>query len=101
MLRAPACPEPFAVVFDDLAGGLRAFGELVAAAYGVQHAGRIEEAIDRTDDAVAETRAVLSELMTLDVDSRATNQWMLRGSVLSAVDQVLHQLDLDQVGAGG
>ncbi len=86
---------PFAVVLDDLANGLRAFGDVVSAEYGV--AGKVyraDEAMARTLDAVRETRAVLAELMTLEVDPRErSNVWMLQGSMLAAVDQVLRQLD--------
>ena len=86
---------PFAVVLDDLASGLRAFGDVVNAEYGV--AGKVyraDEAMTRTLDSVRETRAVLAELMTLEVEPRErSNVWMLQGSMLAAVDQVLRQLD--------
>ncbi len=92
-------PRAFAVVFDDLANGLRAFGDLVGAEYGAHQADRVDEATARTVDAVQETRAVLSELMVLEVDPRQdANLWMLQGSVLAAVDQVLNQLDLTRTG---
>ena len=91
----PVLGGPFAVVLDDLANGLRAFGDAVNAEYGV--AGKVyraDEAMARTLEAVRETRAVLAELMTLDVDPRAhANVWMLQGSMLAAADQVLQQLD--------
>lgn len=87
-------PRAFAVVFDDLANGLRAFGDLVSAQFGpkVDH---VDEAMTLTRSAVEETRAVLAELMTLEVDPRGhPDLWMLQGSVLAAVGQLLHQLDL-------
>ncbi|SDP19168.1 Aromatic acid exporter family member 1 [Nakamurella panacisegetis] len=87
-------PGAFAVVFDDLANGLRAYGDLISAQYGTDKADRVEEAMSRTRSAVEETRAVLSELMTLQVDPTGRPElWMLQGSVLTAVDQLLHQLE--------
>ncbi|MDQ2738239.1 MAG: hypothetical protein M3Y35_06420 [Actinomycetota bacterium] len=51
----------------------------------------------RTLEAVRETRAVLAELMTLDVDPRErTDLWLLQGSMLAAVDQILRQLDWER-----
>jgi hypothetical protein len=87
----------FAVVLDDLAGGLRAFGALVNAEFGVATDEPADGAMERTLDAVRETRAVLTELMLLDVDARdGSDLWMLQGSVLAAVDQILAQLDLER-----
>ena len=86
---------PFAVVLDDLASGLRAFGDVVSAEYGV--AGKVyraDEAMTRTLESVRETRAVLAELMTLEVNPRERQDlWLLQGSMLAAVDQILRQLD--------
>lgn len=90
-------PRAFAVVFDDLASGLRAFGDLVSAEYGVDMADHADEALARTTMAVGETRAVLTELMILQVDPRGRpDLWMLQGSVLAAVEQVLYQLDIER-----
>jgi hypothetical protein len=45
---------------------------------------------------VRETRAVLTELMLLDVDPREQRElWMLQGSVLAAIDHAISQLDLE------
>ena len=86
----------FAVVLDDLANALRAFGDLINAEYG-HHIEDVDELLTRTLDLVHETRAVLTELILLDVDPRQqTDLWMLQGSVLAAVEQVLQQLDLEQ-----
>lgn len=86
----------FAVVLDDLANGLRAFGDLIVAQYRERDVQRVDEALGRTLDIVRETRAVLTELILLDVDPRRdTDVWMLQGSVLTAVDQVVAQLDLE------
>ena len=84
-------------MLDDLAGGLRAFGALVNAEFGVATDEPADGAMERTLDAVRETRAVLTELMLLDVDARdGSDLWMLQGSVLAAVDQILAQLDLER-----
>ena len=96
---SPAAAElrrAFAVVLGDLAGGLRSFAELVDAEFGPGHADRVAEALDETVEIVREARAVVTELMLIDVDPRTqTDLWMLQGSVLAAVDHVLRQLDLE------
>lgn len=86
----------FAVVLDDLANGLRAFADVITAQFGPSDAARVDEAIARSVDIVRETRAVLTELMTLDVNPRQRSDlWLLQGSVLSAADRVLTNLDLE------
>jgi hypothetical protein len=95
----PAASElrrAFAVALDDLATGLRAFGDLVGAEYDGAEPDRAL-ARERTLDAVREARAVLTELTLLDLDPRQRpDLWMLQGSVLASVDHVLGQLDLDR-----
>ncbi len=84
----------FAVVLDDVADAVRTFGDLVSAQFGGATLDQVEELRRRTADAVSETRAVLTELVLLDVDPRRqTPLWMLQGSVLAAVEQILQQLD--------
>jgi uncharacterized membrane protein YgaE (UPF0421/DUF939 family) len=86
----------FAVVLDDLANGLRAFADVVTAEFGPGDAQRVDNAIARSLDIVREARAVLTELTMLDVDPRQhTSLWLLHGSVLSTVDQILTNLDLE------
>ena len=86
----------FAVVLDDVATGLRAFGDLVEAEYGRVRAGRAEEALQTTLDVVRETRAVLTELTLIEVDPRERNElWLLHGSVLAAIEHVLVQIDVE------
>jgi hypothetical protein len=86
----------FAVVLDDVADALRSFGDLVSAEFGGGNVDRVDELLDRTLDTVRETRAVLTELVLLDVDPRLkTELWMLQGSVLAAVEHILLQLDLE------
>jgi uncharacterized membrane protein YccC len=82
----------FAVVLDDIAGALRAYGDYAGAAD--RRPSEREAALGRTLEAVRETRAVLTELRLLDVDPRARpDLWMLHGSVLAALEHVLAQLD--------
>ncbi|MCU1570794.1 MAG: hypothetical protein JWR33_1535 [Naasia sp.] len=85
-----------AIVLNDVANGLRAFGDLVEAEYGRNRGERAEEAFGRLLEIVRETRAVLTELTLLDVDPREQTQlWMLHGSVLAAIDHLVSQLDLE------
>jgi hypothetical protein len=52
--------------------------------------------MSQTVEIVRESRAVVTELMLIDVDPRnQTDLWMLQGSVLAAVEHVLRQLDLE------
>jgi hypothetical protein len=95
---SPELRRAFAVVLDDVADALRGFGELVSAEFGGGRVDRVDELFARTLDIVRETRAVLTELVLLDVDPRQqTGLWMLQGSVLSAVQEVLLQLDLEHI----
>ena len=92
----PELRRAFAVVLDDVADAVRGFGDLVSAEFGGSNVDRVAELLARTLDVVRETRAVLTELVLLDVDPRdQTGLWMLQGSVLAAVEQVLLQLDLE------
>jgi hypothetical protein len=91
----------FSVVLDDVATGLRAFGDLVRAQYGGGRVDRAEEARAATLEAVHEARAVLTELALLDIDPRQhTDLWMVQGTVLTAVEQILRQLDLEYADQG-
>jgi uncharacterized membrane protein YgaE (UPF0421/DUF939 family) len=91
----------FAVVLDDVATGLRAFGDLVRAQYGGGRVDRADEARAATLEAVREARAVLTELALLDIDPRQhTDLWMVQGTVLAAVEQILRQLDLEYADPG-
>jgi uncharacterized membrane protein YccC len=86
----------FAFVLDDLANGLRALGDLVGAEYGRGREDLADQALERMQESVRETRAVLTELMLLDVDPREQKElWMLQGSVLAAIDHAISQLDLE------
>ena len=83
----------FAVVLHDTADCLRAFGGLVIA----ESEGREED----TEDALAEsleilreTQAILTELILVRA-REDTSSWLLRGSILAAVEQVLTRLNLE------
>jgi hypothetical protein len=96
---SPAAAElrrAFGVLLDDLASGLRSFADVIDAEFGSGNVDRVEEATDRTVEIVREARAVVTELMLIDVDPRVqTDLWMLQGSVLAAVEHILRQLDLE------
>ncbi|GAA3553220.1 aromatic acid exporter family protein [Microlunatus spumicola] len=105
---APATPDTedsvgadlrraFAVILDDVADGLRALGDVLGAPPGQRSATQPGLAADRLAEIVRESRAVLTELVLLDVDTRRhADLWLVQGTMLSAVDQVLTQLDLDR-----
>lgn len=82
----------FAVVLHDLADCLRAFGGLVIA----EAEGRDEEteqALAESLDILRETQAILTELIM--VVTHDNSSWLLRGSILAAVGQVLSRLNLE------
>ena len=83
----------FAVVLSDVADGIRAFGGLVVA----EAEGRMEEAeqaLAASLEILRETKAILTELIMVDARENPSS-WLLRGSILAAVEQVLDQLDLE------
>jgi hypothetical protein len=84
----------FAVVLHDVADCLRAFGRLVEAeARGQEEA--TDKALDAHLEILRETKAILTDLMLVAApdDKEA---WLLRGSILAAVEQVLDQLNLEE-----
>ena len=86
--------QAFAVILDDVASGLRAFGDLVTARAGVNNDYSAAEAEQRTAIITRRAQDVLAELMTLPVDpGERRDLWMLQGSVLAALDAILRQLD--------
>jgi hypothetical protein len=95
--RSTDLRRAFSVVVEDVGDALRCFGDLVTAEFGGGNVDRVDRLLDRTLEIVRETRAVLTELVLLDVDPRQQPElWMLQGSVLGAVEQVVAQLDLEQ-----
>ncbi len=84
----------FSVVLADVGDCLRAYGRLVHAEAGGAE-DRAEEALAESLEILRETRAILTELLTSRHEGRL-ELWLLRGSVLAAVEQVLVQLDLER-----
>lgn len=83
----------FAVMLHDAADCIRAFGGLVLA----EVEGREEEAersLDESLDILRETQAMLTELIMVNPQDNKSS-WLLRGSILAAVDHLLNQLNLD------
>lgn len=85
--------EAFAVVLHDAADCLRAFGSLVVAEAEGREA-ETEQALAESLDILRETQAILTELMMVDPQDN-TSAWLLRGSILAAVEQVLARLNLE------
>lgn len=82
----------FAVVLESLGAGLAAFAELVAS----DRVEAAEQALGRLHEVIGETRAMLTDLILVDVEARpGSDTWMLQGSLLAAIDQILQQLDLE------
>ena len=84
----------FAVVMHDAADCLRAFGSLVVAE-AEQREHETERALAGSLEILRETRAILTELLTVKAHDD-TSAWLLRGSVLGALGQVLARLDLEE-----
>ena len=84
----------FAVVMHDVADCLRAFSSLVVAE-AEQREGETEEALAESLEILRETRAILTELIMVNTQDDSS-AWLLRGSVLAALGQVLARLDLEQ-----
>ena len=83
----------FAVVLHDVADCLRAFGHLVVAE-AEDRKEETEQALDQSLEILRETQAILTELIMVDAQHN-TASWLLHGSILAAVEQVLAQLDLE------
>jgi hypothetical protein len=83
----------FAVVLHDVGDCLRAFGSLVVAE-AEDREEETERALAESLEILRETQAILTELIMVDVQHN-TASWLLHGSILAAVEQVLSQLNLD------
>lgn len=83
----------FAVVLHDVGDCLRAFGSLVVAEAEEREA-ETEQALADSLEILRETQAILTELITVDARDN-TSSWLLRGSILAAVEHVLSQLNLE------
>ena len=83
----------FAVVLHDTADCLRAFGSLVIAE-AQEREDETEQALAESLDILRETQAILTELIMVDAQDNKSS-WLLRGSILAAVEQVLARLNLE------
>jgi hypothetical protein len=83
----------FAVVLHDAADCIRAFGSLVLAEVE-EHEEEAERSLDESLDILRETQTVLSELMTANFQDNKSS-WLLRGSILAAVEHVVDELNLE------
>ena len=82
------------MVLNDIADCLRGFGRLVLAeAEGNQE--EAERALATSLEILRETRAILAELL-ISRPSTDAGLWLLRGTILAAVEQVLLELDLER-----
>jgi hypothetical protein len=86
--------EAFSLVLHDTADCIRGFGALVVAEAQHREAD-LERELDENLDVLRETQAILVELITTKARDNSA-AWLLRGSVLAAVGQILDQLDLEQ-----
>ena len=86
----PGLRVVFSVLLDSLASGVHEFGDLVAA----DRVDEAEHALDRIREVVLETRARHSELVMI-APMTDTESWMMQGSMLAAIDQIVRQLDLE------
>jgi hypothetical protein len=84
----------FSVVLHDAADCLRAFGGLVVAE-AEQREGETEQALADSLEILRETRAILTELIMVNTQDDSS-AWLLRGSVLAALGEVLARLDVEE-----
>ena len=94
LLNGDELRAAFAVVLHDVGDCLRAFGSLVVAE-AEDREEETEQALAESLDILRETNAILTELIMVDAQEKNTASWLLRGSILAAVEQVLAQLDLE------
>jgi hypothetical protein len=85
--------QAFAVVLHDAGDCVRAFGDLVVAEAEDRELDT-ERALADSLEIFRETQAVLTELIMVDAQSN-TSSWLLRGSILAALEHVLAQLNLE------
>jgi hypothetical protein len=86
--------EVFAVLFEDLAAAVSAFGRLVRA-----EADSVDDPDETTLadalDTLREARAQLTELLLLDPHENP-DRWALDGALLAAVERVLREIDVEE-----
>jgi hypothetical protein len=81
-------------VLHDAADCIRAFGSLVLAEVEEREE-EAERSLDESLDILRETQRVLTELMTVNFQENKSS-WLLRGSILAAVEHVLDELNLEE-----
>jgi hypothetical protein len=84
----------FAVVLHDAADCIRAFGSLVLAEVEEREEDA-ERSLDESLDILRETQTVLTDLVTVNFQENKSS-WLLRGSILAAVEHVVNQLNLEE-----
>ncbi len=101
--HAPDAPDPenafaddlrsvFAVVLRDVGECIDSYGRLVEAETRGAEA-ELDDLLRDNVELLKETRAVLTELML--VTSQGPEQWVLHGSILRVLDEILASLDAD------
>lgn len=81
-----------AVVLRDVGSCIDSFGQLVEAEVSGDPEQR-RRLLDDNMELLRETRAILTELMLVESTDGRPDQWLLRGSILRAVDRILQVLD--------
>lgn len=89
-----AVREAFSVVLATMAEAVDTFGRLVQAEVDGRPE-EVERSLSESLDSLREAQAILTELMFVDARDEPS-LWLLRGSVLGAVEHVLRQLDLEE-----
>ena len=84
----------FAVVLHDAADCIRAFGSLVLAEVEDREE-EAERSLDESLEILRETQTVLTDLVTVNFQENKSS-WLLRGSILAAIEHVLNQLNLEE-----
>jgi hypothetical protein len=84
----------FAVVLHDAADCIRAFGSLVLAEVEEREE-EAERSLDESLEILRETQTVLTDLVTVNFQENKSS-WLLRGSILAAIEHVLNQLNLEE-----
>jgi uncharacterized membrane protein YgaE (UPF0421/DUF939 family) len=85
--------DAFSVLLRDLAAAVDAFGRLVHAE--AEREQSPDAQLAAALDTVREARARLTDLLTIDPRTD-THLWELNGTVLSSVERVLQEIDLDE-----
>lgn len=88
----PDLRQVMSVLLDQIADSITAFGDLAVAEAEAREQ-QVEEALRISLEYAGESRAMLSDLMLMDPGG--TESWLRRGSALSALQQILTELQLE------